>query len=86
MFPRLSAKVVAFVMAGSAFGLAAAGAEPTYVVALGASGIHGKGVLLREAFPAQLENLLRADGFNVRLSMHGSMAIPPAVCFFAWIR
>jgi acyl-CoA thioesterase I len=67
MFPRLSAKVVAFVMASSAFGLAAAGAEPTYIVALGASGIHGKGVLFSEAFPAQLENLLRADGFNVRV-------------------
>jgi acyl-CoA thioesterase I len=67
MFPRLSAKVVAFVMASNAFGLAAAGAEPTYIVALGASGIHGKGVLLSEAFPAQLENMLRADGFNVRV-------------------
>jgi acyl-CoA thioesterase-1 len=67
MFPRLSAKVVAFVMAGGAFGLAAAGAEPTYIVALGASGIHGKGVLLSEAFPAQLENMLRADGFNVQV-------------------
>jgi acyl-CoA thioesterase-1 len=67
MFPRLSAKVVAFVMVGSAFGLAAAGAEPTYIVALGASGIHGKGVLLSEAFPAQLENMLRADGFNVQV-------------------
>jgi acyl-CoA thioesterase I len=67
MFPRLSTKVVAFVMVGSAFGLAAAGAEPTYIVALGASGIHGKGVLLSEAFPAQLENMLRADGFNVRV-------------------
>jgi hypothetical protein len=31
MFPRLSAKVVAFVMAGGAFGLVAAGAEPTYI-------------------------------------------------------
>ena len=67
MLLRLSAKVVAFVMVGSAFGLAAAGAEPTYIVALGASGIHGKGVLLSEAFPAQLENMLRADGFNVRV-------------------
>jgi acyl-CoA thioesterase-1 len=67
MFPRLSAKVVAFVMVGSAFGLAAAGAEPTYIVALGASGIHGKGVLLSEAFPAQLENMLRARAFNIQV-------------------
>jgi acyl-CoA thioesterase I len=67
MFPRLSAKVVAFVMASNAFGLAAAGAEPTYIVALGANGVHGKEVLLSESFPAQLENMLRADGFNVRV-------------------
>ena len=67
MLPRLSLKVVAFVMAGGAFGLAAPGAEPTYIVALGASGIHGKGVLLSEAFPAQLEYMLRADGFNVQV-------------------
>ena len=67
MFPRLSAKVVAFVMAGGAFGLAAAGTEPTYIVALGASGIHGKGVPLGEAFPAQLENMLRARGFNIQV-------------------
>jgi acyl-CoA thioesterase-1 len=67
MFPRLSAKVVTFVMASNAFGLAAAGAEPTYIVALGANGVHGKEVLLSESFPAQLENMLRADGFNVQV-------------------
>ena len=67
MLPRLPSKAVAFVMATGAFGLAAAGAEPTYIVALGASGIHGKGVLLSEAFPAQLENMLRAEGFNVQV-------------------
>jgi acyl-CoA thioesterase-1 len=67
MLLRLSAKVVAFNMAAAASGLAAAGAEPSYIVALGASGIHGKGVLLSEAFPAQLENMLRADGFNVQI-------------------
>jgi acyl-CoA thioesterase-1 len=67
MLPRASVKVVAFLVAGGAFGLAAMGAEPTYVVALGASGIHGKGVLLSEAFPAQLENMLRANGFNVQV-------------------
>jgi acyl-CoA thioesterase-1 len=67
MLPRSSVKVVAFVTAGGAFGLAAVGAEPTYIVALGASGIHGKGVLPSEAFPAQLENMLRAEGFNVQV-------------------
>jgi acyl-CoA thioesterase-1 len=59
--------VVAFLLMGGVFGLAAVGAEPTYIVALGASGIHGKGVALGEAFPAQLENMLRADGFNVQV-------------------
>ena len=67
MLPRRSIKVVAFLLMGGVFGLAAVGAEPTYIVALGASGIHGKGVALGEAFPAQLENMLRADGFNVQV-------------------
>ena len=67
MLPRRSIKVVAFLLMGGAFGLAAVGAEPTYIVALGASGIRGKGVDPSEAFPAQLENMLRADGFNVQV-------------------
>jgi lysophospholipase L1-like esterase len=66
MFPKRSTKVAAFLLVGGLFGRAAS-AEPTYVVALGASGIHGKGVLLSEAFPAQLENMLRADGFDVQV-------------------
>ena len=67
MLPRASVKEIAFLVAGGAFGLAAAGAEPTYIVALGASFIHGKGVLPSEAFPAQLENMLRAKGFDVQV-------------------
>jgi acyl-CoA thioesterase I len=66
MVLRASAKVVAFLLAAVACGPATA-AEPTYIVALGASYIHGKGVSLSEAFPAQLENMLRADGFNVQI-------------------
>jgi lysophospholipase L1-like esterase len=46
---------------------AAEAPEPNYIVALGASGIHGKGVPLGEAYPAQLETMLRAAGFNVRV-------------------
>jgi acyl-CoA thioesterase-1 len=46
---------------------AAAAAEPTYIVALGDSITHGEGVSLDEAFPAQLEKMLRADGFNVQV-------------------
>jgi acyl-CoA thioesterase-1 len=45
----------------------AAAAEPTYIVAFGDSIIHGEGVSLTEAFPAQLENMLRTDGFNVQV-------------------
>ena len=67
MLLRKSTKVVAFLLMVGVFGLAAVGAEPTYIVALGASGTHGKGVALGEAFPAQLENMLRADGFNVQV-------------------
>jgi acyl-CoA thioesterase-1 len=44
-----------------------AAAEPTYIVAFGDSIVHGPGVSLTEAFPAQLENMLRADGFNVQV-------------------
>jgi acyl-CoA thioesterase-1 len=57
--------VVVLLISG-ACGLAAA-ADPTYVVALGASFIHGKGVSLSEAFPNQLEGMLRADKFNVQV-------------------
>lgn len=42
-------------------------AEPTYIVAFGDSIIHGEGVSLTEAFPAQLDDMLRADGFNVQV-------------------
>ena len=66
MFPKRSTKVAAFLLVGGLFGRSGS-AEPTYVVALGASGTHGKGVLLGEAFPAQLENMLRADGFDVQV-------------------
>ena len=44
-----------------------AAAEPTYIVAFGDSIVHGPGVSLTEAFPAQLENMLRAAGFNVQV-------------------
>ena len=45
----------------------AAAAEPAYIVALGDSITHGNGVSVDEAFPAQLEKMLRADGFNVQV-------------------
>ena len=37
------------------------------MVALGASNTYGKGVARNQAFPAQLEAILRAKGLNVRV-------------------
>jgi acyl-CoA thioesterase I len=65
MYWRASATVAACLLAGGTCGLAVA--EPNYIVALGASGIHGKGVPLNEAFPALLESMLRANGFSVQV-------------------
>jgi acyl-CoA thioesterase-1 len=62
----ISGKAAAFLILSS-LPLLAQAAEPAYIVALGASGIHGKGVQLSDAFPAQLETMLRADGFNVQV-------------------
>jgi acyl-CoA thioesterase-1 len=57
---------IAFVTAFSA--LAAAGpALAATVVALGASNTYGKGVARNQAYPAQLEALLRARGLNVHV-------------------
>lgn len=49
----------------SNFAAGSAGAET--VVALGASNTYGKGVARNQAFPAQLETMLRAKGLNVRV-------------------
>src|ERR1700737_1178524 len=45
---------------------AAASADAATIVALGASNTYGKGVARNQAFPAQLETILRAKGLNVR--------------------
>jgi acyl-CoA thioesterase I len=42
-------------------------AEAATIVALGASNTFGKGVARREAYPAQLEAMLRASGHDVRV-------------------
>ena len=47
------------------FGVASADAAT--VVALGASNTYGKGVARNQAYPAQLEAILRAKGLNVRV-------------------
>ena len=46
---------------------AAATAQPATVVALGASNTFGKGVSRSQAYPAQLEALLRGKGSNARV-------------------
>jgi acyl-CoA thioesterase-1 len=46
---------------------AAAPASAATVVALGASNTYGKGVARNQAFPAQLEAILRARGINCRV-------------------
>jgi len=46
---------------------AAASADAATIVALGASNTYGKGVARNQAFPAQLEAILRAKGSSVRV-------------------
>ena len=47
--------------------IAATSARAATVVALGASNTYGKGVARNQAFPAQLEAILRAKGRNVHV-------------------
>ena len=49
------------------FCLMAGAAEAATVVALGASNTYGKGVARSEAYPAQLQAILKARGLNVRV-------------------
>ena len=55
----------AILMAISSF--ASAPAHAATIVALGASNTYGKGVARNQAYPAQLEAILRAKGANVRV-------------------
>jgi acyl-CoA thioesterase I len=54
-------------LAGAMLRPAAGRAEEATIVALGASNTYGKGVARAEAYPAQLEALLRAKGHAVRV-------------------
>jgi acyl-CoA thioesterase I len=49
------------------FAFTAASADAATIVALGASNTFGKGVARNQAYPAQLEAILRAKGANVRV-------------------
>jgi len=58
-------RLPAILLAFAALGLGAAGADAATVVALGASNTRGKGVANSQAYPAQLEAILRARGKRV---------------------
>lgn len=45
--------------------------QQVQIVALGASGTYGKGVARDEAFPAQIEALLKAEGYDVSVKNEG---------------
>ena len=57
--------VAAMIILGLTCGVGSA--DGATIVALGASNTYGKGVSRSEAYPAQLEALLRARGLNVRV-------------------
>ena len=54
-----------------AAGSGLAGPAHAQIVALGASNVAGKGVSSSEAFPAQLERMLAAKGYNVQITNAG---------------
>jgi acyl-CoA thioesterase-1 len=56
-----------FFIAGFGALVAGSAAQASTVVALGASNTFGKGVSRSQAYPAQLEALLRAKGLSVRV-------------------
>jgi acyl-CoA thioesterase-1 len=57
--------LTAALLLGAAFAVTAAGAAT--IVALGASNAAGQGVGADQAWPAQLERMLRAKGYNVNV-------------------
>src|SRR3982074_1279958 len=61
--------LVAGLFFATGFGLA--GTAHAQIVALGASNVAGKGVSSSEAFPAQLERMLAAKGYNVHITNAG---------------
>ena len=65
---KVAAKLGLLILLGAFGALSTAGAaHAATVVALGASNTFGKGVSRSQAYPAQLEALLRARGLNVRV-------------------
>jgi acyl-CoA thioesterase I len=58
-------------VAGLLYAAGLAGTAHAQIVALGASNVAGKGVGSSEAFPAQLERMLAAKGYNVQITNAG---------------
>jgi acyl-CoA thioesterase I len=70
---RMISKVRLFLFAGllSSIVPGFAGTAHAQIVALGASNVAGRGVSSSEAFPAQLERMLAAKGYNVHVANAG---------------
>ena len=69
---RRVACAIALALAVAGFGLFGfLGHAQAQIVAFGASNVAGKGVGSSEAFPAQLERLLAAKGYNVHVTNAG---------------
>jgi acyl-CoA thioesterase I len=60
-------------------------AQPIGIVAVGDSNTAGFGVGRDQAFPAQLERMLRAAGQDVQVWNAGSAEIPSTRCWPDWI-
>ena len=68
--PSLRSLVCAFLALGACVGILVAPAQ-AQVIAFGASNVSGLGVSPSEAFPAQLEAMLRGKGYSVRVTDAG---------------
>jgi len=64
---RWSGTLAIALLAGTILGLGPVLAEAATIVALGASNTYGKGVARSQAYPAQLEAILRAKGKSARV-------------------
>lgn len=62
-----SRPLVAALLTTIALGFGLASAEAATIVALGASNTYGKGVARNQAYPAQLQAILKASGKSVRV-------------------
>jgi acyl-CoA thioesterase-1 len=62
-YPRFGRLILAFAL----LGFVPVAANAATVVAFGASNTYGKGVARNQAYPAQLEAILRAKGLSVRV-------------------